>query len=270
MNETQTTRGQQATSRGIRDVALPPGGIAWCEYAASDVVMARQFFERLFGWTSRTKEFGVDAAYTTFMIEDGDRRHDVAGLLSLSDLACAPTRGSWLPVVPVDDVDRITAKAADLGALVLSQPVGFPGLGRHATIAGPSGIRCSLVDVRHDVVSRGPGCVRWVEIRAHDPAKTALFAWQAFGWQAESVRDHDWSIRSVFLHHGQRVLSMRKADPGEPSRCLPCIECEDLDRTLLRALELGASVRERRDDDPIHGRCVRLADPLGEEFMLVS
>jgi len=198
------------------------------------------------------------------------RRHDVAGLLALGDLAGGPTRGSWLPVIPVPDVDQVTAQAAALGANILSAPVGFPGLGRHATLAGPSGVCCSLVDLHDGRTPRGPGCVRWAELRASDPAKTALFCWQAFGWHAESVRDHDWSLRTVFLHGGHRVLSMRKSEPGERSTCVPCIECSELDATMLRAMELGASLRERREDDPIHGRCVRLADPLGEEFMLVS
>ncbi len=253
----------------ISEVQLPPGAIAWCEYAAADVVMARQFLGRLFGWSSRSKEFSLEGAYVTFMLRDEDRSYDVAGLLSQSDLAGTGSRGCWLPVISVPDVDALTARAAELGATILSAPAGFPGLGRHATVAGPSGVRCSLLDIHDGLAARGPGCVRWSELRASDPAKTALFCWQAFGWQAESVRDHDWSLRTVFLHEGHRILSMRKAAPGEPSRCLPCVECADLDGTVLKALELGGSLRERRDDDPIHGRCARIADPLGEELMLV-
>ena len=175
-----------------------------------------------------------------------------------------------MPVMKVHSVDSVTAKSCELGASMLAPPAGFAGLDRHSILAGPSGIRYALFDAREGRVCRGPACVRWSELRATDPAKTALFAWQAFGWQVESIRDHDWSLRVTFRHEGHSILSMCKAGPGEISRCLPCIEVPDLDVSVLKAVALGASVLERREDDPIHGRCARLNDPLGEPIMLVA
>lgn len=254
----------------VTEVDVPTGGVVWSEYAATDVEAARHFYSQLFGWEWRAKHFGKEGAYTTFFVRSGNRTFDVAGLLCLSDLDGGDARGCWMPVMKVHSVDSVTAKSCELGASMLAPPAGFTGLDRHSILAGPSGIRYALFDAREGKVCRGPTCVRWSELRATDPAKTALFAWQAFGWQVESIRDHDWSLRVTFRHEGHGILSMCKAGAGEISRCLPCIEVPDLDVSVLKAVALGASVLERREDDPIHGRCARLNDPLGEPIMLVA
>jgi predicted enzyme related to lactoylglutathione lyase len=254
----------------IRQVDVTTGGVVWSEYAATDVEVAKRFLCGLFGWEFRTKHFGKEGGYTTFFIRDGSRTRDVAGLLCLSDLDGAGSRGSWMPVMRVQSVDTVTAKSCELGATILAPPTGFSGLDRHAILAGPSGITYALFDARDGHVWRGPGCVRWSELRVTDPSKTALFCWQTFGWLAESVRDVDWSLRVVFMHGGERILSMCKATQGEMSRCLPCVETDDLDAAVTRAVELGGTLVERRDDDPIHGRCARITDPLGEGLMLVG
>jgi predicted enzyme related to lactoylglutathione lyase len=252
------------------EVDVPTGGVVWSEYAATDVNVAKAFYSQLFGWETRTKHFGKEGAYTTFFLRQGQRLFDVAGLLCLSDLDGAGDRGCWMPVMKVHSVDAVTARSCELGASMLAPPAGFSGLDRHSILAGPSGIRYALFDAREGRVCRGPCCVRWSELRATDPAKTALFAWQAFGWQAESVRDHDWSLRVTFRHEGHNILSMCKGSAGDISRCLPCIEVIDLDARVLKAVALGATVLEQRDSDPIHGRCARISDPLGEPLMLVA
>ncbi len=275
-SKSETTRvADDATTRSgdaptIREVQVATGGVVWSEYAATDVEEAKRFLCGLFGWQTRTKHFGMEGSYTTFFIRDGQRMRDVAGLLALGDLNGPRTRSAWLPVMRVQSVDQVTAKSCELGASVLAPPSGFAGLDRHAILAGPSGISYAVFDARDGHVLRGPGCIRWSEIRATDPSKTALFCWQTFGWLAESVRDTDWSLRVVFMHGGERVLSMCKAGAGEISRCLPCVEVTDLDAAVARAIELGGALVERRDDDPIHGRCARVTDTLGEGLMLVA
>src|SRR5689334_14752512 len=79
---------------------VPLGGIAWNEYAASDVGRAREFFTALFGWTARVKEFAFDGAYTT-LVSDG---RDVAGLLCLTDLSGAGNKPGWFPVIRTNSV----------------------------------------------------------------------------------------------------------------------------------------------------------------------
>jgi predicted enzyme related to lactoylglutathione lyase len=246
------------------ETIVPAGGIAWNEYATSDVARSKEFFGGLFGWSTRTKEFGFEGAYTTFTF-DG---RDVAGLLSLNDLSGTGHRPGWFPVIRVPSVDGTVAKACELGATVLSPPTGIPGLDRHAMLAGPSQGRFSLLELGDGRVARGIGCVGWNEMRVTNPSATALFFWQAFGWNAESLWDDRDGLITTFLQGGERVVSMRKATVGELSRCMPCIEVGDVAAALRRARELGGAVAHERPDDPVLGHVARIVDPLGADFVV--
>lgn len=242
---------------------VPPGAIGWNEYATTDVERARAFFTGLFGWSTRAKEFAHEGVYITFTMGG----HDVAGLLSVNDLAVGDAAG-WFPVIRVSNVDAIVAKASEIGATILAEPTGLAGLGRHAMLAGPSRGRMSLLDLPDDRAVRGIGCVGWNEFHARDPAATALFLWQTFGWNAEALALSDEGLVTVFTFGGHRIASMRKTAPNEPSQCLPCIEVGDVTATIRRARELGGALREERQKDQVLGHAARLVDPLGIEFVV--
>ncbi|MFO0827487.1 MAG: VOC family protein [Phycisphaerales bacterium] len=248
--------------RGRSDAVVPAGGIAWNEYATSDVARAREFFSGLFGWGTRTKEFGFEGAYTTFTFEG----RDVAGLLSLTDLSGDGHRPGWFPVIRVANVDATVAKCCELGAAVLAPPAGIPGLDRHAMLAGPSQGRFAFLELSDGLAARGVGCVGWNELRVTNPSATALFLWQSLGWNAESLWDDSEGLVTTFLQGGERVVSMRKAASSEWSRCLPCIEVGDVSTALRRARELGGAVAHERADDPVLGHVARIVDPLGADF----
>jgi predicted enzyme related to lactoylglutathione lyase len=245
---------------------VPLGGIAWNEYATSDVGKAREFFAALFGWSARVKEFAFEGAYTTFTC-DG---RDVAGLLSLKDLSGAGRKPGWFPVIRTNSVDNAAARAIELGASVLSPPTGLPGLDRHAMLAGPSQGRYALLELGESEIIRGAGCVGWNELRVTNPSATALFFWQTFGWNAESLWDDRDGLVTTFLQGGKRVASMRKAAPDEMSRCMPCIEVMDVQATVRKATELGGALLDGRVDDPVLGNSARINDPLGSDFVVFS
>jgi predicted enzyme related to lactoylglutathione lyase len=251
----------------VVEIALAEGAIAWNECASPDVPKTREFFAGLFGWTVRSKEFGLmEGAYSTFV----SGTHDVAGLLALSDLNAGSDRRGWFPVIRVADVDAAVTKACGLGAVLLGPPDGLPGLGRHAMLTGPSGVRYSLFDLHDGRSARGLHCVSWTELFATDPPRTALFCYHAFGWRAETVGDRDWGMRTIFTLQGERIASMRRVPAGESSRAIPCVDVADVDRAAVRAVELGGTLLDRRDDDPVMGRMIRITDPVGIEIIVRS
>ncbi len=250
---------------GIEDVTIGLGGVAWNEYAATDVARATTFLCGLFGWTERVKEFGFEGAYHTLSLGG----EDVAGVVSTEDLE-GPRVGGWFPVIRVADVDASVARGCELGASVLAAPSGIAGLSRHAMLAGPSHARFSLLCSLDGRAVRGPGCVGWNEIRATNPVATAMFMWQTFGWQAESARTEGDELLTVFTHQGVRVASMRKIGDGETSRCLPCIQVGDVGATVRRARDLGGALVEERRGDPFLGTVARIIDPLGCDFLVYA
>ena len=107
------------------------GVFVWDELGTSDVDGAQRFYEEVFGWT--TTDTGPDyGGYRIFNRGEAG----IAGLMTLPDESIPP---HWQPYVAVDDPDATVARAADLGASVLMEPMDVPNVGRIAVLRDPQG-----------------------------------------------------------------------------------------------------------------------------------
>jgi uncharacterized protein len=113
------------------------GVFVWDELGTSDVDAAQRFYEQVFGWT--TSDMGPDyGGYRIFNRGDDG----IAGVMSLPD-ASIPTH--WQPYVAVDDPDRTTAKAIELGGSALMEPMDVPNVGRIAVLRDPQGATFGII-----------------------------------------------------------------------------------------------------------------------------
>ncbi len=113
------------------------GVFVWDELGTTDVEGAQRFYEQVFGWT--TTEMGPE--YGGYKILNrGDT--GVAGLMALPDDSIAP---HWQPYVAVDDPDRTTAKATELGGAALLEPMDVPEVGRIAMLRDPQGATFGII-----------------------------------------------------------------------------------------------------------------------------
>jgi uncharacterized protein len=107
------------------------GVFVWDELGTTDVAGAERFYGDVFGWTA--KDMGPDyGGYKIF--QQGETR--IAGVMALPD---ASMPAGWQPYVAVEDVDATTAKATELGASALMEPMDVPKVGRLAVIRDPQG-----------------------------------------------------------------------------------------------------------------------------------
>lgn len=112
------------------------GVFVWDELGTSDVEAAARFYGDVFGWT--TREMGADyGGYRIF--QRGET--DVGGVMALPDSSIPPL---WLPYVGTDDVDATLAKAKELGAAVILEPMDVPAVGRVAVLRDPQGATFGL------------------------------------------------------------------------------------------------------------------------------
>ena len=113
------------------------GVFVWDELGTSDVDGAQRFYEEVFGWT--TSELGPEyGGYRIFnRAETG-----IAGLMSLPDESMP---AQWQPYVAVDDPDRTTAQATELGASALMEPMDVPNVGRIAVLRDPQGAQFGII-----------------------------------------------------------------------------------------------------------------------------
>lgn len=109
----------------------PEGVFVWDELGTTDVDGAQRFYEQVFGWT--TTEMGPEyGGYRIFNCGETG----IAGLMTLADDS---TPAHWQPYIAVDDPDRTTAKATELGGSALMEPMDVPNVGRIAVLRDPQG-----------------------------------------------------------------------------------------------------------------------------------
>ena len=113
------------------------GVFVWDELGTTDVDGAQRFYEEVFGWT--TSDMGADyGGYRIFNVGETG----IAGLMQLPDASIPP---HWQPYVAVDDPDATTAKAKELGASALMEPMDVPKVGRLAVLRDPQGATFGII-----------------------------------------------------------------------------------------------------------------------------
>lgn len=118
---------------------LQHGAFSWNELMTTDVPGAKAFYAALFGWEMRDEKM-PNAIYT--VLKTGDQK--VGGIMAIpADAQGAPP--AWGSYVTVDDVDKQTARAKQLGAKVIIPPCDIPGVGRFAVIRDPQGAMLNLI-----------------------------------------------------------------------------------------------------------------------------
>jgi predicted enzyme related to lactoylglutathione lyase len=121
-----------------QDGPVGEGVFVWDELGTTDVDDAQRFYELIFGWT--TSDMGSEyGGYRVF--NRGDT--GIAGVMSLPD---ASMQAGWQPYVAVDDPDRTTGKAKELGASALMEPMDVPKVGRLAVLRDPQGAAFGIIE----------------------------------------------------------------------------------------------------------------------------
>jgi len=116
-----------------------PGSLCWNELVTSDTEKASAFFTELFGWGAETSEM-INITYTAFLLDE----QPVAGMYRISEeMGDVPSH--WLPYFAVEDCDKSTTKAKDMGATVLQPPTDIPGTGRFSVLMDPQGAAFAIL-----------------------------------------------------------------------------------------------------------------------------
>ena len=117
-----------------------PVSLCWNELATRDTEIAQRFYGALFGW-----EFGGDPEAENPYFDITNRGRGNGGILPMNEeWGNAPPY--WTPYVSVEDCDATLARARELGAAVLFEPIDIP-YGRFAGIADPHGAVLTVMKV---------------------------------------------------------------------------------------------------------------------------
>ena len=113
-----------------------PVSITWNELITPDPAGSRAFYGGLFGWEHETMPF-AGSEYTMFSMGG----NNVAGAMAPPMEGMPPFWGVYFSVA---DTDATVAKAKELGASVIAEPMDLPP-GRMAVLADPQGAAFNVI-----------------------------------------------------------------------------------------------------------------------------
>jgi uncharacterized protein len=284
----------------IDRIEYPPGVPCLIDTEQPDPDAAAEFYGGIFGWEFENK------------LPPGNDKYLVASRNGLDVAAIAtPTPGvtgtpTWNTYVSVADADASVAKAAELGAAVLVEPVdvGPPGstAGRWAALTDPDGapIRLWQPGYRHGAqLVNSPGSWNSSDLTTANGDGAKAFYGALFGWEADPVDfgggDTDgaafmWRLPGYgdFLAIRDPDIKRRHSEPWVPKGFSDAIgwmtvvadtarpphwsvtfTVSNVDEVVDKATKLGANVVSPPSSRG--GGVVRLAtleDPQGAEFIV--
>ena len=249
----------------------------WIDTTHPDAPAAARFYGELFGWDFRETPNGLVGSL------DG---HDVAGI---GGPPGAPPGGpAWTTYIRVDRADDAVAAVRRAGGRVLAEPSDVDDAGRTATVADPAGAVFRLWEARGRqgsliVNDGGDGAWNWSNLQTPDPAAVEGFYAEVFGWRTVPLGGTSMWVLPGYLDVLARfdpAIRERHAAGGVPDDFSNCIgwvapgadarwtvtfAVSDTDRTVERAVALGATVRTAPHTvAPV--RLADLTDPQGVEF----
>jgi predicted enzyme related to lactoylglutathione lyase len=113
-------------------------------------------------------------------------------------------------------------------------------------------------------MDKTPGIFSWNELMTRDAAASAKFYTALFGWSREEM-DMQGYTYSMFKSGDRAVCGMFALSPeaeSMPVMWMPYVTVEDLEASVARAKELGATVHKEITTIQV-GRFAILADPQG-------
>jgi uncharacterized protein len=253
-------------------MGYPNGLFGWADVAVPDIDRAGTFYGKLFGWEAVEPPAGDSMPYTMFTL-DGQT---VAGMGQLrpEDLE-AGRPPVWSSYIIVDDVDAVAAKAKQLGATLVMEPMEIPEEGKMFFAIDPVGAAIGFWQAgTHGGagVFNVAGAMTWNELACRDVEAAKAFYAELLGWGIE-VQDHDGFIYTVVSvgdrSNGGIYDATAMLPDGIPAHWFVWFAVKSVDETADLARSLGATI-EREPWDTTFGRMAVISDPQGPTFGVVK
>ena len=114
------------------------GAFSWCELMTRDPESAKNFYTKLFGWTTEEMSVAPGRNYTVLKVG----ANGVGGIMASPQPGMPP---NWNTYVTVNDVDKVAKDAQELGGKILVGPQDIPTVGRFCVIQDPQGAVISAI-----------------------------------------------------------------------------------------------------------------------------
>lgn len=253
-------------------MGLAHGTIGWADVAAPDTSVAENFYREIFGWGTQTTA-DESMPYTMFTKDD----KVVAGMGPLSaEQQEAGQPPVWSSYVIVDDIDDIFAKAKELGATVLMEPMQIMDAGSMFFIIDPVGSAIGFWQSgTHDGAElfNVPDTMTWNDLGCRDVDAAVAFYTALLGWSTAEM-DMGGGMTYTMFNVGDRAtggvwdISATMPD-AVPAHWLTWFNVPDTDATANKVTDLGGRVIQPPQDSPM-GKMAIVTDPAGATFGIIA
>jgi predicted enzyme related to lactoylglutathione lyase len=253
---------------GISD----PGSFCWFELGTSDQPAAVQFYRSLFHWDVNESPMGPGEVYPMFTFRGLDAAAAYTLRPSQRDQGVPP---HWMIYVAVTDTDATSARAAELGGVVVVPPFDVFDFGRMAVIQDPTGAMFSIWQGRQHKgagIWGVPGAASWGDLSTPDQARAGEFYSLLFGWRMVSGKDLHEAEPGEYFHilNGNDMIGgitpPEQRDPNAPPSWMTYFEAESCSAATSRAKELGGTAYLENMAISEEGHVSVVADPQGAVF----
>lgn len=118
------------------DLVNEPNSLCWNEVLTRDADTDKPFYTSVFGWSAGRPSF--EGAPETYTVWERSGK-PVGGMMQMTDEHFpAEVPAHWQVCFAVADADAIVAKARELGATIIAEPMDMP-IGRFAGMIDPAG-----------------------------------------------------------------------------------------------------------------------------------
>jgi len=252
-------------------MGLAHGTIGWADVAVPDMAAGSAFYGGLFGWETQDGE--SDSFPYAMFTKDGKIVAGMGGLGPEQIEAGQPA--VWSAYIIVDDADATFAKAVELGAVPIMEPMDVFDAGRMFFIFDPVGAAVGFWQSgTHDgaEVFNEPNTMTWNEIASRDVDTAVSFYADLVGWNADAM-DFD-GFPYTLLKVGERTnggaYDMTGMGPEDvPAHWLSWFSVEDCAVAAATATELGGSILRPPEKTSV-GISAVVSDPLGATFGIIK
>ena len=242
------------------------GTFSWTDLATPDAQASKDFYGTLFGWDYEDNPIPDGGAYVMARL---------GGRAAAAMFETTERHPAWASYVTVDDLDRITARARELGANVLAEPFDVMDVGRMSTVQDPTGAVFCLWEPRTSIgaeVVNGPGALSLNQLNTSDVEAAERFYGELFDWRFDSVGTEETPYWGIFREGGTLNGGMMPLPPGAPmpSHWLVYFGSEDVDAAAEQIGSSGGTVMVGPMDVPPSGRILVAQDPQGAIFAMFA
>ena len=247
----------------------PQGAFSWADNTSTDPAAAKAFYMALFGWGALDMPIGEGMFYTMFQ-NQGEHAAGFAGMMP--DMQAQGMPSHWTNYVSVDDVDAMTDVVTANGGTIVFGPMDIFESGRMLQFMDPTGAALGLWQPKDHIgagIVNTVGAMCWNELLTKDADAAKAFYSALFGWEYSVDENGYIMIRNRGRNNGA-MMQMDESFGDMPSMWQPYFTVADIDESISRAGELGATIIIPKTEAPGAGHFAYMSDPAGAHFYIIQ